>query len=175
MSLEACELVDLIEIISRSERETFEFGLRLAKHLLGGDVIAMRGGLGSGKTVLACGILRGLGIAGAIQSPSFIMVATYHGRSIVNHIDLYRVERGSDFESLGLEEKLYSNEISLIEWAEKIDGLLPAGTIYIDITSLPLENMRLIKAYPKDEDAKPKLFDFAMDILRGETDACSRH
>ncbi len=168
-------MVDLIEIISWSEKATFEFGLLLGRHLLGGDVIAMRGGLGSGKSVLARGMLRGIGIGGTIQSPSFIMIATYKGRSIVNHIDLYRVEKVSDLESLGLEEKLYSDEINVIEWAEKIDELLPSGTIYIDIQSVGLENMRLIKVHAKEEKGKQKLFQFAIDLLRGQRHACFGH
>lgn len=165
----------MIEILSRCERETLEFGLRLGRSLLNGDIVAMRGGLGSGKTVLARGILRGLGVGGAIQSPSFIMIATYKGRAIVNHIDLYRIDnRSCDLESLGLEERLYSDEISLIEWAEKIEPLLPPQTIHIDIESLGSQDMRLLKVYTEDKNTKSRLVQVAVDMLRGEKDAGSR-
>lgn len=168
-------MVELIEVVSKCERDTIELGLRLGGLLLSGDVVAMRGGLGSGKTVLARGILRGLGVGGNIQSPSFIMIATYRGKSIVNHIDLYRIERSCDLESLGLEEKIYSDEISLIEWAEKIEAMLPSQTIHISIESLDSESMRLIKVYAWDESTKSRLTQIAMDILRGESDVGSRH
>lgn len=101
------------------------FGERIASRLHGGEVIALIGGLGAGKTTLAKGIARGLGVEDEVVSPSFTLIQQYEGRLGLTHIDLYRLDGAEEFEMIGGEEFLYTDGVTLIEWAEKIGDLLP--------------------------------------------------
>lgn len=118
--------------LSASETETE--GRKLGESLRKGDVVSLRGSLGAGKTVLAKGIAESLGITEAIVSPTFTIVQEYSGREKLYHLDLYRLSGDDEFESMGGEEFLYPDGITLIEWSEKIDGMLPDNTIFVDIT-----------------------------------------
>ena len=122
------------EYESHSAEETEKAGYELGKKLRKGDVISLRGSLGAGKTVLAKGIAEALGITEAIVSPTFTIVQEYSGREKLYHLDLYRLSGDDEFESMGGEEFLYPDGITLIEWSEKIDDMLPDNTIFVDIT-----------------------------------------
>ena len=121
-------------IKTQSTEETEALGRKIGNALKKGDVVSLRGSLGAGKTVIAKGIARSLGIDEAIVSPTFTLVQEYDGREKLYHLDIYRLSGEDEFESMGGEEFLYPDGISLIEWSEKIDSMLPDGTIYIDIT-----------------------------------------
>ena len=121
-------------MISHSEKETEDIGYRFGKELRRGDTVSLIGSLGAGKTVLAKGIARALGIQEAIVSPTFTLVQEYDGTEKLYHLDLYRLSGEDEFESMGGEEFLYPDGISLIEWSEKIDSMLPDDTIYVSIT-----------------------------------------
>lgn len=121
-------------IKTESTEETEALGRKIGNALKKGDVVSLRGSLGAGKTVIAKGIARSLGIDEAIVSPTFTLVQEYDGREKLYHLDIYRLSGEDEFESMGGEEFLYPNGITLIEWSEKIDSMLPDGTIYIDIT-----------------------------------------
>lgn len=118
--------------LSASETETE--GRKIGESLRKGDVVSLRGSLGAGKTVLAKGIAESLGITEAIVSPTFTIVQEYSGREKLYHLDLYRLSGDDEFESMGGEEFLYPDGITLIEWSEKIDDMLPDNTIFVDIT-----------------------------------------
>lgn len=118
--------------LSASETETE--GRKLGESLRKGDVVSLRGSLGAGKTVLAKGIAESLGITEAIVSPTFTIVQEYSSREKLYHLDLYRLSGDDEFESMGGEEFLYPDGITLIEWSEKIDDMLPDNTIFVDIT-----------------------------------------
>lgn len=111
--------------VSTSALETTSYGERIAAHLKGGEVIALIGDLGAGKTTLAKGIARGLGVEDEVVSPSFTLIQQYEGRLALTHIDLYRLDGSEEFEMIGGEEFLYTDGVTLIEWAEKIGDLLP--------------------------------------------------
>ncbi|HPY11342.1 MAG TPA: tRNA (adenosine(37)-N6)-threonylcarbamoyltransferase complex ATPase subunit type 1 TsaE [Sphaerochaeta sp.] len=111
--------------VSTSALETTAYGERIAAHLKGGEVIALIGDLGAGKTTLAKGIARGLGVEDEVVSPSFTLIQQYEGRLALTHIDLYRLDGSEEFEMIGGEEFLYTDGVTLIEWAEKIGDLLP--------------------------------------------------
>ncbi len=113
--------------------ETLEIGQMIAKHISSGALISLRGPLGAGKTVIAKGIAQALGITEAIVSPTFTLIQEYEGTLPLIHMDLYRIDGVEDFEGIGGEELLYQKGITLIEWSEKIDEILPPHTIYVTI------------------------------------------
>jgi tRNA threonylcarbamoyladenosine biosynthesis protein TsaE len=111
-------------------------GEKIAASLGRGSVVALRGGLGAGKTCLAKGIARGLGIREEITSPTYTIVSEYAAGPLpLYHIDAYRLGGDDDFQALGGDEYLQSEGIALIEWSERIPGSIPrsAVTIAIDI------------------------------------------
>jgi tRNA threonylcarbamoyladenosine biosynthesis protein TsaE len=106
------------------EGETEALGRRLAAQLRRGDVIALYGDLGAGKTTLARGILRGLGFEGDVASPTFPIVQPYEGLSPpLWHVDLYRIEDSAEIEELALDEALEDGAL-VIEWPERLGGQL---------------------------------------------------
>ena len=123
-----------MQIISKSEEDTRKAGKSFAETLEKGDVVSLRGSLGAGKTVFAKGIAESLGIEEAIVSPTFTIVQEYDGRIKMYHLDLYRLSGEDEFESMGGEEFLYPDGVTLIEWSEKIEDMLPDDTVYINIT-----------------------------------------
>lgn len=120
-------------VTTRLANETESLGIRIGNALRKGDVISLRGSLGAGKTVLAKGIAKALDIKEAIVSPTFTLVQEYDGNMKMYHLDLYRLSGEDEFESMGGEEFLYPDGITLVEWSEKIESMLPDDTIYIDI------------------------------------------
>jgi tRNA threonylcarbamoyladenosine biosynthesis protein TsaE len=114
-------------VLTRSARQTMSWGAKLGKFLQGGEIIALIGELGTGKTCFVRGVTQGLEVGrdAWIRSPTFTLINEYHGRLPVYHIDLYRVETRSQLEGLNLREYLYSDGVSLIEWFEH----LPAGEV----------------------------------------------
>lgn len=123
--------------ICKSESDTKELGRRLARTAKAGSVISLRGSLGAGKTVFAKGFAEELGITEAIVSPTFTLVQEYEGRLKMYHLDLYRLSGEDEFESMGGEDFLYSDGVTLIEWSEKIDSMLPNDTIHVEIGIQP--------------------------------------
>lgn len=119
---------------TKSTEETEELGFKFGSTLKKGDVVSLRGSLGAGKTVLAKGIARSLGITEAVVSPTFTLVQEYDGREKLYHLDIYRLSGEDEFESMGGEDFLYPDGITLIEWSEKIEDMLPDTTIFVEIT-----------------------------------------
>ena len=123
----------IMQYTSKNAEETESLGIRLGNSLKKGDVISLRGSLGAGKTVLAKGIAKALDIEEAIVSPTFTIVQEYNGSMKMYHMDLYRLSGEDEFESMGGEEFLYPDGITLVEWSEKIESMLPDNTIYVEI------------------------------------------
>ncbi|MDD2232436.1 MAG: tRNA (adenosine(37)-N6)-threonylcarbamoyltransferase complex ATPase subunit type 1 TsaE [Sphaerochaetaceae bacterium] len=113
--------------------DTEALGEKIGQKAKRAMIVSLRGSLGAGKTVLAKGIAKALGITEAIVSPTFTLVQQYDGRIPMYHMDLYRISGCEEFEMMGGEEMLYSDGITLIEWSEKIDEMLPRNTVFIDI------------------------------------------
>ena len=114
-------------IILKDSQATEKFGRALAGRLRAGDVVALFGDLGAGKTTLARGLLEGLGHLGDVASPTFPIVQTYDPpdtRLPVWHVDLYRIEHAAELEELGLDEALVDG-VLLIEWPERLPALWP--------------------------------------------------
>lgn len=117
------------EEVIKSESDTERFGLAIADGLRAGDVLALVGDLGTGKTTLTGYIARGLGITEMITSPTFTVVKEYYsGRLPLYHFDVYRIEDADDAFERGIEEYFYRGGVCVVEWAEKIEELLPGNT-----------------------------------------------
>ena len=119
-----------MEIRSTSPKQTKEAGKNLAKKLNGGDVVALFGELGAGKTNFVQGLAQGFGIKERVISPTFVFMRSYKikkDQNILNliHIDLYRINEARDFKLLGLEDIFNTQNIVVLEWAEKVSTLLP--------------------------------------------------
>lgn len=131
-------------MISKSSKETEELGYKFAQTLKKGDVVSLRGSLGAGKTVFTKGIARALDVKENIVSPTFTLIQEYDGIVKLYHLDIYRLSGIDEFESMGGDDYLPSNGVSVIEWSEKISSLLPDDTIYVEIKILE-NNDREIK------------------------------
>ncbi len=113
-------------IVSRSAAATTRLGLRLGRLLAPGDVVALMGDLGAGKTQLTRGACQGAGVApGDVSSPTFAIVQTYRGRLPVHHADLYRLGDLDELFATGFMDLLGGDGALLVEWADRIDGWLP--------------------------------------------------
>jgi len=115
------------DITSNSQVETIGLGQKIGQQLKGGEVIALAGTLGSGKTHLIKGIVKGLGAEGAaneVTSPTFVLVNEYSGRLDVFHIDAYRLDSIAQFEQIGFDDYCYPGSVVLIEWADKIESAI---------------------------------------------------
>jgi tRNA threonylcarbamoyladenosine biosynthesis protein TsaE len=119
-------------LISRSEAETTDLGRGIGESARGGELVRLIGPLGSGKSVLARGIARGLDVSGPVRSPSFNLMREYRGRLIFRHWDLYRLDGG--FDELGLLESVESDALVVVEWAERWEKLerYASGTVFLD-------------------------------------------
>lgn len=122
-------------VLSRSPEETESIGEGLANELAPGDCVGLVGELGGGKTRFVRGIARGLGSRGFIKSPSFTIINIYEGgRLPLYHIDLYRIANPDEFYGAGLQEFVYGKGVSVIEWADKVPGLLDDCVITVKFT-----------------------------------------
>jgi tRNA threonylcarbamoyladenosine biosynthesis protein TsaE len=110
------------EFISKSEDDTQALSKRLAELLKPGDVIALEGDLGAGKTTFTKGLAEGLGIKKNVNSPTFTIIKEYQGRMPLYHMDVYRVDSSED---LGFEEYFEGEGVTVVEWAHLIDAQLP--------------------------------------------------
>src|SRR5574341_590400 len=115
------------------EEDTIKVGEALGRLLKPGDVVALKGELGAGKTVMVKGIAKGLGVNGEPNSPTFVIMNAYEGRIPLYHFDFYRVSGVSELEGIGYEYYLYGDGVSVVEWADRVEGVFPESTIWIEI------------------------------------------
>ena len=120
-------------IITKSPEETKKLGEEIGKLTNKGDILALYGELGSGKTCLIQGISYGLKVKDYVTSPSFTIINEYHGKIPIYHFDLFRLNNIEDIFELGYEEYFYGAGLTVIEWAEKIETLLPKNYFRINI------------------------------------------
>jgi tRNA threonylcarbamoyladenosine biosynthesis protein TsaE len=132
-------------MITKGPEETKAFGRQLAKRLKKGDIVCLFGDLGSGKTTLIKGIAEGLNIKEHnVSSPTFVLLNIYKGRLPLFHFDLYRLEDIQGLNTIGYDEFLYGDGISVIEWADRLGAYTPEEYIKIEIKHRKL-NERLIR------------------------------
>lgn len=130
-------------IETSSAEETVNLGKKIGSRLKPGDILALSGPLGAGKTTLIQGIAEGLGVKDYVTSPTFILINEYPGPVPLYHIDLYRLEEAAEIEELGLAEYFEKPGVVVIEWAERLGDLLPENAQLVKIEVLG-ENKRRI-------------------------------
>lgn len=138
-----------MEVKTNSAKETQKTAQKFAKEITAGDVIALYGDLGAGKTIFVQGLAKGLKIKRNITSPTFVFMRSYPliiaKKSLTfYHLDLYRMGKDSDFKNLGLEEIFSEEAVVVLEWADKIKQILPKKRIDISIENAG-QNKRKIK------------------------------
>jgi len=144
-----------MEIITKSAEETKDFGKETGNKLKGGEIFALMGDLGSGKTTFAQGLIRGLGIKKRIISPTFILVRHYEVLSTLKfgrikniyHIDLYRLEGsiGEQLSELGFSDIISDDSnVVLVEWADKATNVFPSNTVWIEFKNVGKDKRKII-------------------------------
>jgi tRNA threonylcarbamoyladenosine biosynthesis protein TsaE len=123
-----------VSIRTRSVEETRSLGAALGPLLLPGDVIALSGDLGAGKTAFVQGVARGLESSDRVASPTFTLLREYAGRLRVLHMDVYRLNSIQEVLDLGFEDLLDERGVLLIEWGDMIEGILPAEHLLVRMT-----------------------------------------
>lgn len=155
-----------IEILSENTQQTENIASNIGASLRQGDVLALSGELGAGKTCFTGGLARGLGVDEKyrITSPTFTLINEYPGRFRLYHFDIYRINDYSEFEDLGYEEYFYGNGVVVIEWAEKISRILPPDTLFIKFEYID-ENKRKIIVKGPEFRLKELKIDTEMEVV----------
>ena len=150
-----------MEFVVTTVEETYKIGELIGALVNPGDIICLIGDLGTGKTHLTKGIAKGLGIKEHVTSPTFTIVNEYTGRLTLYHFDVYRVNDPDEIEAIGFDEYIFSDAVSIIEWANYIEELIPPNNLTITIEKLPEigDNYRKINIQYSD-----KRYDYIKEI-----------
>jgi tRNA threonylcarbamoyladenosine biosynthesis protein TsaE len=134
------------EVFSHSDRETIRLGKRLGAFLGAGDLVALAGEPGSGKTWFTKGVALGIGVdpGNVVTSPSFSLVNEYEGRCALYHMDVYRLETVEEFLSSGLEEYFFLDATVVMEWANRWPEVLPVDIVTVEISIVAERSRSLI-------------------------------
>lgn len=126
--------------VTKTEKQTFNLGKKIAKNLKGGEVLALTGDLGAGKTIFTKGLAEGLGVKKIVTSPTFILMNVYKLKTrnlklkTLVHIDCYRLHDANELENIGATEYFgQADTVVVIEWAEKVKKILPKNRLNISI------------------------------------------
>ena len=125
-----------VERLTRSAKETFEVARQLGEELAGGEVLALVGDLGAGKTTFTRGLVCGTGCEEymRVNSPTYVLEQVYQGRIPVRHYDAYRLDSPYELEDLGFQEALSTEAVLVIEWADRVQSLLPADSLLLELS-----------------------------------------
>ena len=150
-----------MEFVVTTVEETYKIGELIGALVNSGDIICLIGDLGTGKTHLTKGIAKGLGIKEHVTSPTFTIVNEYTGRLNLYHFDVYRVNDPDEIEAIGFDEYIFSDAVSIIEWANYIEEFIPPNNLTITIEKLPEfgDNYRKINIQYSD-----KRYDYIKEI-----------
>lgn len=162
-------MVEIAEFLSISPEETARLGRRVAAHLRAGDVVALTGVIGAGKSLFARAVAGGLGVDVTMASPSFVIVASYEGGAggpDVNHIDLYRLHDYGEALAAGVGDAVRSDAVSLVEWADHVPEVLPADRIDMRFEQGKGAHERLIAIEPVGCDLGARFSDFMREVIQ---------
>jgi len=145
-----------LKLISDSREQTLEMGRLIGAILERGDIVALIGELGSGKTCLTQGMAKGLGVEENVPvvSPTFTLINEYPGKIPLIHLDVYRLSGPRDLEDMGYEEYFEGGGVIVIEWAEKIRDILPAKTLFISMRYIDENTREMILEGPGEKIRK---------------------
>jgi tRNA threonylcarbamoyladenosine biosynthesis protein TsaE len=142
-----------MELWTDSVEETMEIGRKLGELVESGTTICLTGDLGTGKTHFTKGFAKGLGITDNITSPTFTLINEYaDGRLPFYHFDVYRVHDPEEILDIGYEEYVYGKGVTLIEWADLIEAILPDAFIHVKIEKTDREDQRKITIRPHGKE-----------------------
>ncbi len=160
-----------IELESQSVADTLAIGRVIGGALNAGDVLAMVGELGAGKTHLAKGLARGLGVSDdrAVTSPTFVLINEYRGRCVVQHLDAYRLRSGAELAALGFDELCESGAVVLVEWADRVRDVMPAESVWLTIEATG-ETSRRLRLQADDAERARRLEAAGLDQWRASGD-----
>lgn len=146
----------ILKLISDSREQTLETGRIIGSVLERGDIVALIGELGSGKTCLTQGLAQGLGVAENVPvvSPTFTLINEYPGKLPLVHLDVYRLSGPRDLEDMGYEEYFYGGGVIVIEWAEKVRDVLPDRTLFVTMRYVDENTRELVLEGPEDKMKK---------------------
>lgn len=151
-----------MEFITNSPEETQTFGRLFSQMLEPGDVVALIGDLGSGKTCLTSGICKGLEVENEVTSPTFVLINEYEGRLPVYHFDFYRLVSEKEIWNLGIDDYVNGDGICIIEWAERGLSLLPDSRIEVHLTTIFQNGSESTRQFKINKIDKP----FSADLLK---------
>ena len=134
-----------LQLITNSPEQTREVGACLGSQAAEGDVFLLQGQLGAGKTCLTQGIATGLAVAAYTRSPSFVIATRYQGRCTLHHIDLYRLEDPMEVWDLALDEVLGRDGVSVVEWAERAQGMYQVDALTVTLEEAQHPSSRLLQ------------------------------
>jgi tRNA threonylcarbamoyladenosine biosynthesis protein TsaE len=142
--------------ISDSPQQTYDFGKYLGENLHPGNLVALCGELGAGKTCLTQGIARGLGVPEEyrVTSPTFTIINEYPGRITLYHLDLYRLSGVKDLDEIGYDDCFHDRGVVVMEWAEKIKEVLPEGALFIFLTYIDENRRNIVVSHNREEIAR---------------------
>ena len=138
------------EIITHSAEETEGVGMSLAEKAGPGAVIAMRGGLGAGKTAFVRGFASAMGVSDRVTSPTFTIVNEYEGRIPIFHFDMYRLSGSDELFEIGCEDYIARNGVCIVEWSENTDDIFDSGTITVTIEKLSDSDRKITIHIPEE-------------------------
>ena len=157
------------DVITHSVEQTYRLGELLGHSLEPGMIVCLQGDLGSGKTCLTQGIGRGLNVEGVINSPTFVFINEYGPSGegpYLYHVDLYRIHDAADTLALGLEDYIYSNGVTVIEWCDRATEIMPDQRLWISLTYLD-ESKRSLLFDPTGDEYVRLLDGLRDDVLGG--------
>jgi tRNA threonylcarbamoyladenosine biosynthesis protein TsaE len=132
---------------TRSAAQTRALGTAVAALLRPGDLVVLAGDLGSGKTTFAQGIAAGLGVDDPVVSPTFTIVREYEGRLPLAHVDVYRLDRLQELYDVGFEELVDGERVTIIEWGDVVQRVLPADHLSVELEPGALPDERLVHVH----------------------------
>lgn len=139
----------MVEVCTKSEKDTVDIGKILGSLFTGGEILALNGEMGAGKTAFTKGIALGLGITEYITSPTFALVNEYVGRLPLYHFDVYRINDEDELMEIGFEDYIYSYGVSVVEWSSLTPNIIPDERINVSIDKVV-----------EDQDKRNIIFEF---------------
>jgi tRNA threonylcarbamoyladenosine biosynthesis protein TsaE len=139
-----------LTVVSTSESNTIKIGKIIGSFISPGDVILLSGDLGSGKTKMTQGIIKGIGSDDFARSPTFVLIAEYEAKFPIYHMDLYRLEGIESLERMQIDEYLYGDGVCIVEWANKANKSFPNKSLTVDFSFLSENQRKIDIGWPSD-------------------------